>query len=237
MSKYIGDKFGNLTVIGFTTERTAGGNPKAVFKVRCDCGAVYCRTVTSVLYSKSKSPQMCRTCVKHKNAEKSARGYKHPLYKIWWAMNLRCYDKTTEHFHRYGGRGIKVCDRWRGSMPNGETIASIDGFTNFVVDMGNRPPKHSIDRVDNDGDYSPDNCRWATKTQQANNTSTNVYITYNGTTMTISDWTRALSLDTPCWYYNAIKYGIDIGWAIDTLSKHRTRPVRKWKKLYGMVAD
>lgn len=91
----------------------------------------------------------------------------------------RCYDKNDPSYKHYGGRGIEVCQRWLGR----------DGYSNFISDMGKRPtPKHSIDRINVNGNYEPSNCRWATIKQQANNKRNNRIIELNGQKKTINEW-------------------------------------------------
>lgn len=84
-----------------------------------------------------------------------------PTYRVWHGMIVRCRYPSTQSYPRYGGRGIKVCDRWQGP----------DGFVNFLADMGERPDGMTLDRIDNDGNYEPSNCRWASRSDQQRNKS------------------------------------------------------------------
>ena len=105
-------------------------------------------------------------------------------FKIWMQMRHRCYNSRVPSFRLYGGRGITICDRWRHS------------YENFVADMGEPPPGHSIDRIDNNGNYEPGNCRWATNAQQQLNRSNNRRITFQGETLTLTEWARRLGGST-----------------------------------------
>lgn len=118
-----------------------------------------------------------------------------PEYCVWESMRQRCYDKNCECYHRYGGRGIRVCVRWRL-------------FENFISDMGKRPTdKHSIERVDNECNYKPDNCVWATQEQQQNNRRTNRLVTAFGRTQNVMQWSRELGVS-----YSVIIWRLNNNW-------------------------
>lgn len=104
-----------------------------------------------------------------------------PTYISWEAMRSRCYREGNASFSYYGGRGIKVCERW-------------DNYHNFLTDMGERPPGHSIDRIDSDKDYTPDNCKWSTIKEQNNNKTINNLIEYDGRIQTMMQWCEELGL-------------------------------------------
>ena len=99
------------------------------------------------------------------------------IYHSWRGMKKRCCNTNHEAYHNYGGRGIKVCDRW------------INSYDNFRRDMGVRPSmNHTIDRIDNDGDYEPSNCKWSTRKEQANNKRNNTIVHFNGKDITVSEF-------------------------------------------------
>ncbi len=105
-----------------------------------------------------------------------------PTYKIWLGIKKRCLDPNSKSFERYGGSGIKICDRWMNFEP-------------FFADMGARPSsKHSIDRIDNDGNYEPGNCRWATIKQQARNRKNTLFATIDGKERPVAEWAEILGL-------------------------------------------
>lgn len=122
------------------------------------------------------------------------------------AMKNRCYSVTYRYYKRYGGRGIKVCDRWLGK----------DGFSNFLKDMGEKPSsKHSLDRIDNDGNYEPSNCRWSTQKAQVNNSSIPRMITIDGVEKTLGEWCKIYGT-RPGMYFNRKREGWDDLLALST---------------------
>lgn len=193
MSKQVGRVFGKLTVLSVALSTSKGGFPVQKATVSCACGYTYVTHVSNLLGGKVTQ---CKTCRAQQYVEASAQGYRHPLHAKWWSMLSRCYYRTAEMFSYYGARGITVCDRWRGNRKDSQEIASIDGFHNFVEDMGLPPTKrHSLDRIDVNGNYEPRNCRWATPEEQLANMREPVAVptvTLKGVTLMYSEWARKL---------------------------------------------
>lgn len=123
--------------------------------------------------------------------------YKTPEYQAWADMIIRCRNKRHPWYSSYGGRGIKICPQWLL-------------FSQFYRDMGKRPDGHTLGRIDNNGDYSPSNCRWETRRQQSNNTRQNRLITFRGRTMTVAQWGREIGL---CFQTMVSRF--KIGWSVE----------------------
>lgn len=201
----IGQKFGRLTLIKLSHRDT---RYRQYWLCKCECGN---EKIIEKGNLKTGSIKSCG-CLKKELSNK--RAYKHGLartteYHIWASMKQRCLNKKTEHYNRYGGRGVKVCKRWLK-------------FENFHEDMGKRPSsKYSLDRINNDGNYCKRNCRWATSKEQMNNTSSTVYI-------------KEGKRNIPLQFY-AIKKGVDQNllrarlWRGHTLEKSLTKGRLKGK--------
>jgi hypothetical protein len=189
------ETFGHLTTIGPVFWVSRGKiRQRHMYQVcQCSCGTIGCH----------KNDGSRAT---HRMADSSE-------YAIWQSMKNRCNNPNVLAFPSYGGRGIKVCDRWLGPS----------GFQNFFADMGPRPSKkHSLDRIDNNGDYCPENCRWATKIQQANNTRANRILEFSGKAQTLAQWAEETGLS-----HTAILLRLKRGWSID---KALTTPLRITKR-------
>lgn len=147
-------------------------------KAKCSCGVSYIRALIDI----RRGSGQCSDCVR-RTANLKHGDRNHYLYKIYASMKSRCLNSQHPSYCRYGARGIKVEESW------------AKDYMSFKRDVGERPgPEYSLDRIDNDGDYTKENVRWATRREQQNNTRTNVVITYLNETKTLAEWDRYLSL-------------------------------------------
>jgi len=174
-----GMEFGRLKVIGYLG-RIGANN---CWECSCVCGAA-CMVSGGNLNSGHTQSCGCLHKELTSNSVKTHGKAKTTEYHVWSRMKRRCLDEKNNRYPRYGGRGIIVCDRW------------LNSFENFLVDMGVRPSKsHSIDRINNDGNYEPSNCRWADDKTQANNTSRTIKLNISGVTKPITAWAEECNLD------------------------------------------
>lgn len=157
-----GKRFGKLVVVGEVHRKDKGQARR--FACLCDCGRRHVTKLHSLKHGICKScgclaiETMAAKNTRHGHAK---RGKMRSEYVIWQGMKKRCGNPEFIEYHLYGGRGIQVCQRW------------LDCYDNFIADMGPRPSrKHSLDRIDSDGDYTPENCRWATHKEQVRNSRT-----------------------------------------------------------------
>jgi len=170
---YIGERFGKLTVIKQYKHRNSQNEIQ--WFCQCDCGNTHYTASRNLIDGSTKSCGCLNHVPKHDMHTTDE-------YKILQGLLSRCYTKTNKAYHRYGGRGIRVCKRWR----QGEN--GLTGIECFIQDMGKRPSKkHSIDRKNNDGHYTPKNCRWVTKKEQDRNTRRTIWVTYKGKQMSLPD--------------------------------------------------
>lgn len=171
----VGTRFNRLVILeSFPNQADKG---RTACRVRCDCGNEH---VVRSGDLKNGNTESCGCLhVEHARKLNLSHGMTGtPEYESWSGMIDRCLDPNEAVFKHYGGRGISVCDRW------------LNSFENFYADMGPKGTAASIDRIDNDGNYEPRNCRWASRAQQARNRRNNHLITIRGRTQCVTDWAR-----------------------------------------------
>ena len=202
-----GKRFGRLVVLEFVEIR----KHNTFWKCQCDCGNITVKQGTSL------SQGFTRSCGCLQRETRSKNGKSNKIHKcsdkklmgVWRSMMYRCQNKKSNRYHRYGGRGIKVCDEWQ----------DIDTFTDWALANGYQHGL-TIDRIDLDGMYCPENCRFVDIMEQANNRSTSAFVEYKGERKTVTQWSRITGLQASTIYYR-LKHG----WSVeDALEK----PLRKW---------
>lgn len=196
-----GQKFDKLTAV-----KIVGKLRKAnLWLCVCDCG---CETtaIASQLLRGDKTSCGCkrrgpkgkkRPDLSARNKDRATHAMSGSYtYQSWKSMKKRCYDTKDKDYPNWGGRGIVICDAWR------------DSFAQFFKDMGERPYGHTIDRIDNSGNYEPKNCRWAIPKTQSNNTRQNYYVEYLGKVQTAKQWAEELKIVE----YKTLLYRLRTGW-------------------------
>ena len=169
-----GQRFGRWIVLG----RAPAKGQRPIWRCQCDCGTVIHSDARDIRIGNSRSCGCLRVDVtSNRNTKHGAarRGHQADEWYAWKGMKQRCHNPRNPAYRYYGGRGITVCDAWRES------------FSAFLQDIGPRPSiRHTIDRINNGGNYEPGNCRWATKAQQSNNRRGTHYVEYDGMQMTLT---------------------------------------------------
>lgn len=189
------EKYGMLVVL----RKRRDGN-----RVKCFCRCV-CGTEREFREDKIKSGRII-SCGCKRSSIGGTHGYcrgdgaKKASYRAWGSMLSRCNNNNHKSYGDYGARGIRVCERWSGKQ----------GYPNFLADMGEPSYGMSLDRIDNDGNYEPNNCRWATRKTQQRNTRRNFLLTHNGETLSISEWAERLEVSDV-----AIRCRLKRGWSVE----------------------
>lgn len=199
--------FGRLTVIEWIDVE----NKNSRWRCLCECGR-QCIVYGCHLKTRATTSCGCFASEQTSRATKThgmSGPHGHPVYNIWKAMIRRCESSHCKEYASYGGRGIKVCERWRKSFPD------------FLSDMGERPThvRHSIDRLDVNGNYEPGNCRWATYVEQANNKRNTKLFLHNGENKTVAQWARIYNISSAV-IYDRLQRGY-------SMTRALTTPVRK----------
>lgn len=205
-----GQTFSSLTVVSRAPNawRKNGKQMATMWNCRCECGK---ESIVSTGNLRSGGTRSCGCLLlKIMGSQFKTHGKSETAaYRAWGRIKNRCSNPLRSNYYYYGAKGVTVCDRW------------LNSFENFYADMGDPPsPSHSIDRKDNSLGYSPDNCKWSTRIEQANNKSNNVFFAFNGQNKTIPEWSRESGVSRAVLYYRIqIKR-----WPID---KALSTPVRR----------
>lgn len=196
-----GYRYGRLTVVAEAEPiRRPNGAMRRRVACRCDCGGVTTVILESLTSNKTTScgcfQKECMANAWRKNVTHGRSCTKE--HKQWDSMKQRCLNPNHEFFYHYGGRGIKVCDSW------------LESFENFFADMGECPEGLTLDRIENEGNYEPSNCRWATRGEQSRNRRGVVILTLGNDSMCIAEWARRIGM-----HEDTLRRRIKTGWTVE----------------------
>lgn len=210
-----GDRFNKLLILKQVENvREKTGHKRRAFLCRCDCGNI----VIIKGHDFNKNRISCGHCGKNKSKEKTKKDIKvDKLYRIWYGMKKRCEDPQNHAFHYYGGKGVRICNEWKGD--NG-----YDNFKTWAMNNG-YSDKLSIDRINPNGDYSPDNCRWADSKTQMRNRTNNIHINFNGEMKVLSEVVEETGVKYGM-LYSRIKKGMNVEDAINDIKEKLKRKTK-----------
>ncbi len=191
-----GRRFGRWTVLSRTPRSTPG---QSLWHCRCDCGVEKPAVLYGALVKGASQSCGCLRMEKMVKPLHTVHSQRNPTYRVWQNMRTRCYNSAHPSFRRHGARGITICPQWR------------DDFDQFLKDMGERPGDLSIERIDNNGPYSPENCKWGTGCEQAGNTRRNIVVEWKGITCNLIDVARMENVD-----YASMRYHLTKGRTLET---------------------
>lgn len=220
MGKFVdltGKRFGRYVVICRAKDKISkNGKKRTTWMCKCNCG-----NTKEVLADTLVSGHVVSCGCYNKEAAQKRRmthgetlfGKPTRLYRVWDGIKERCYNPNKNYYSIYGGRGIKMCEEWRCSFDSFKKWAISNGYNGSLT----------IDRIDTNGDYCPENCRWATPKEQSNNKRNNVFITYNGETKTIAQWSEITGIP-----FHTIRKRYVNGWRLEDVF---LKPLKTRKKL------
>lgn len=215
---YEGKKFGNLTVIK-ESGRDNQGN--VIYLCKCDCGNEF-ETSGAYLRRGYSTSCGCKTSEKLSESSKTHGLSNTKLFYIWEGMKSRCYNPNNNRYNNYGGRGIKVCEEWKNDFKN---------FYDWALNSGyNENASHgecTLDRIDVNGNYAPNNCRWITNKEQQNNRRNNICIEYHGEIKTLAEWSEIIGIN-----YNTLKCRIKIlHWSVEKAFETPVKLINKTNEI------
>lgn len=207
--KWLGKKYNRLTVIAFENVREKGKTSRWKWIVRCDCGTLKSVSPYRVLSGNTKSCGCYKseiTSVYNKKAKTKHDGRHTRLYTIWHGMKQRCNSETSHDYKNYGARGISVCDEWSNDFSAFRKWALNNGYADDL----------SIDRIDVNGNYCPENCRWTDSKTQGRNRTTSNYFAYNGKEYNLAELSEMSGIRYGTLYARIDRYGWSIDRAVNT---------------------
>ena len=213
MDEEIGKRYGRLTVIERAENHiTSNGKQYRQYLCICDCGAYSIVQGARLRSGKTKSCGCLALESRTKHSLQNTR-----LYAVWKHMKERCLNSNAPRFHNYGGRGITICDEWKNDFKTFYDWAIANGYREGLT----------IDRIDNNGNYEPSNCRWISNLEQQRNRSDNHFLTYNGETKTISEWSEITGINANTLHSRIVYRGWSVEKSLTTIPNRKVKNARE----------